>query len=102
MVEEKEEDLLTITTKGYGKRTPVSEYRRIKRGGKGVKNIRLHPKLGEVICIKKVKEEDEILIITRKGKSIRLWVKNIRRTGRLAMGTRIIRVAEDDEVIAVT
>jgi len=102
LVEEKEEDLLTITTKGYGKRTPVSEYRRIKRGGKGVKNIRLHPKLGEVICIKKVKEEDEILIITRKGKSIRLWVKNIRRTGRLAMGTRIIRVAEDDEVIAVT
>lgn len=97
-----DEDLFTITTRGYGKRTSVSEYRRIRRGGKGVKNIRLRPKLGKVKCSKKVTETDEVLVITKMGKSMRLWVKNIRKTGRLAMGTRIIRVAKNDEVIAVT
>jgi len=94
-------DLFTITTKGYGKRTPFSEYRRIKRGGKGLKNINLHPERGKVVAIKKVRENDEVIIITRKGKSIRLWVKNIRKTGRIAIGTRIIRLDENDQVIAV-
>jgi len=73
-------DLFTITTKGYGKCTPFSSYRKIRRGGRGVKNIRLHPEKGEVVATKKVEKEDEVIIITRKGKSIRLWAKNIRRS----------------------
>lgn len=99
---EKDADLFVITTRGYGKRTPISEYRKIRRGGKGIKNIHLHSEKGEVVAIKKVKEDDELIIITKKGKIIRLWAKNIRKTGRWAMGTRIIRVGQDDEVIAVT
>jgi len=98
----KEVDLFVITTKGYGKRTPLSEYRKIRRGGKGVKNIHLHPEKGKVVAIKKVKESDEVIIITKKGKIIRLWAENIRRTGRWAMGTRIIKLDKNDEVIAVT
>ncbi|MCD6574863.1 DNA gyrase subunit A [Candidatus Aerophobetes bacterium] len=94
-------DLFTITTRGYGKRTPISSYRRIRRGGKGIKNIRLQPERGEVVAVKKVEKDDEIIIITQKGKSIRLWAKNIRRTGRVAAGCRIIKVDKDDTVIAV-
>ncbi len=94
-------DLFTITTKGYGKCTPFSSYRKIRRGGRGVKNIRLHPEKGEVVATKKVEKEDEVIIITRKGKSIRLWAKNIRRTGRIAAGCRIIRLSGEDTVIAV-
>jgi DNA gyrase subunit A len=99
---DEEADLFVITTKGYGKRTPLSEYRKIRRGGKGIKNIHLHPEKGEVVAIKKVRGGDELIIITRKGKIIRLWAKNIRRTGRWAIGTRIIKLDEDDEVMAVT
>lgn len=95
-------DLFTITTKGYGKRTSFSNYRRIRRGGKGVKNIQLSSERGEVVATKKVEKDEEVIIITRKGKSIRLWVKNIRQTKRVATGCRIIRLAKDDKVIAVT
>jgi len=97
-----EADLFVITTKGYGKRTPFAEYRKIRRGGKGVKNINLHAGKGEVVATKKIKEDDEVIIITKKGKIIRLWAKNIRKTGRCALGTRIIKLDEDDEVRAVT
>ena len=95
-------DLLTITTKGYGKRTPFSSYRKIKRGGKGIKNIKLASERGEVVATKKVSKDDEVIIITQKGKSIRLWAKNIRQTNRVATGCRIIKLDEDDRVIALT
>ena len=95
-------DLLTITTKGYGKRTPFSSYRKIKRGGKGIKNIKLASERGEVVATKKVSKDDEVIIITQKGKSIRLWAKNIRQTNRVAAGCRIIKLDEDDRVIALT
>jgi len=95
-------DLLTITTKGYGKRTPFSSYRKIKRGGKGIKNIKLASERGEVVATKKVGKDDEVIIITQKGKSIRLWAKNIRQTNRVAAGCRIIKLDEDDRVIALT
>ena len=101
VVADDEAQLFTITTKGYGKRTSFSEYRQIRRGGKGIKNINLHPNRGEVVAIKKIRERDEIIIITKKGKSIRLEVKNIRKTGRIAIGTRIIKLDENDQVIAV-
>ncbi|MCD6406409.1 DNA gyrase subunit A [Candidatus Aerophobetes bacterium] len=95
-------DLLTITAKGYGKRTPFSSYRKIKRGGKGIKNIKLASERGEVVATKKVSKDDEVIIITQKGKSIRLWAKNIRQTNRVAAGCRIIKLDEDDRVIALT
>jgi len=94
------ESVLTITSKGYGKRTLFSKYRKIKRGGKGIINIRLTSSKGEVAGIKRVKDDDDVIVITRKGKSIRLLAKNIPLVGRQAAGSRIIRLDKGDEVEA--
>jgi len=102
VVVEEDGSLLTITSKGYGKRTPFNKYRKTRRGGKGVINIRLSLHKGEVAGVKKVKEKDEILVITKKGKSIRLAVKSISLMGRATSGLRLIRLEKDDEVIALT
>ncbi len=99
---EKDLSLLTITSKGYGKRTLFSKYRKTKRGGKGVINIRLALHKGEVAGAKKVSEDDEILVITKKGKSIRLAVRGVSLMGRATSGLRLIRLEKDDEVIALT
>ena len=106
VVIEKDGTLLTITSHGYGKRTFFKKYRKTRRGGKGIINIRLSLHKGEVIGIKKIegeeKEEEEIIVITQKGKSIRLAVKNISIMGRSTSGLRIIRLGEDDKAIALT
>jgi len=94
------ESVLTITSKGYGKRTLFSKYRKIKRGGKGIINIRLTSSKGEVVGIKRVKDDDDVIVITKKGKSIRLLAKNIPLVGRWAAGSRIIRLDKEDEVEA--
>ncbi len=106
VVVEKDGSLLTITSKGYGKRTLFGRYRKTRRGGKGIINIRLSLRKGEVIGIKKVRkkvgEEDEVIVITQKGKSIRLAAKGISAMGRNTSGLRIIRLDEDDKAIALT
>ena len=102
VIAEKNLSLLTITSKGYGKRTLFKKYRKTKRGGKGVINIRLALHKGAVVGAKKVSEDDEILVITKKGKSIRLAVKGVSLMGRATSGLRLIRLEEDDEVIALT
>jgi len=102
VVVEEDGSLLTITSKGYGKRTLFSKYRKTKRGGKGIINIRLSLHKGEVAGVRKVKEKDEILVITKKGKSIRLAVRGISLMGRNTSGLRLIRLEKDDEVIALT
>ncbi|MBC7189657.1 DNA gyrase subunit A [Candidatus Aerophobetes bacterium] len=99
---DEEAQLFTITSKGYGKCTPLTEYRKTRRGGKGIKSIRLSAERGEVVATKKVKKDEEVIVITSKGKIIRLWAKNIRQTGRIASGCRIIKIDEDDSVIGVT
>jgi len=102
VIAEKSLSLLTITSKGYGKRTLFSRYRKTKRGGKGVINIRLALHKGGVVGAKKVSEDDEILVITKKGKSIRLAARGVSLMGRNTSGLRLIRLEEDDEVIALT
>lgn len=102
VIAEKNLSLLTITSKGYGKRTLFKKYRKTKRGGKGVINIRLALHKGEVVGAKKVSEDDEILVITKKGKSIRLAVRGVSLMGRATSGLRLIRLEKDDEVIALT
>ncbi len=98
----KSESLFTITSRGYGKRTLFSRYRKTRRGGKGILNIHLRPQRGEVVAIKKINKEDEVVIVTQKGKSIRLLAKYIRLSKRNTMGTRIIRLSKDDKVIGIT
>ena len=92
--------LLTVTENGYGKRTETEEYRLIRRGGKGVRNIICSERNGNVIGIKTVKDEDEIMLISKKGVIIRIPVKDISKVGRNTQGVRLMRL-EDDKVISI-
>ncbi len=100
VVEEKGH-LLTVTEKGYGKRSEVSEYRFQGRGGSGVINIKVTDKNGPVVGIKSVSDADQLLLITQSGMLIRIKVKDIRETGRAAQGVRLINLDEGDRVVAV-
>ena len=93
--------LLTVTEKGYGKRSEASEYRFQARGGSGVINIRVTEKNGPVAGIKSVTDVDQLLLITQSGMLIRIKVKDIRETGRAAQGVRLINLDEGDRVVAV-
>ncbi|MHA1230345.1 MAG: DNA gyrase subunit A [Candidatus Helarchaeota archaeon] len=96
--------LLTITSKGYGKRTSFEKYTTIHRGGKGVLNIRLHSKNEEVVSIKTVNENDEVMLMTYSGNIIRIPVSEIRVIGRRTHGVTLIRFDEkdfEDKVVAV-
>jgi DNA gyrase subunit A len=93
--------LLTVTEKGYGKRSEASEYRFQQRGGSGVINIKVTEKNGPVAGIKSVTDADQLLLITQSGMLIRIKVKDIRETGRAAQGVRLIYLEEGDRVVAV-
>jgi|SRR3989344_4258118 len=93
--------LLTITEKGFGKRTQMEEYRLIRRGGKGVTNIKITEKNGLVVGIKTVMDNDELMCITRKGVIIRFKATDVSVIGRHTQGVRIMKLREDDSVVAV-
>lgn len=93
--------LLTVTEKGYGKRTEVSQYRLIKRGGKGVKDIQTNERNGEVVGILKVFDDDEFMMITKKGIAIRTSVNGIRMISRNTQGVRLIKLDSGDIVGAI-
>ncbi|MEM2583418.1 MAG: DNA gyrase subunit A [Candidatus Thermoplasmatota archaeon] len=96
------DDLLTVTEKGYGKRTSISEYRITKRGAKGVITIKISEKNGKVVSVLSVKEEDEILISTSQGMVERIKVSDIRRQGRNTMGVKLIKLSEGDKIRSVS
>ncbi len=93
--------LLTVTEKGYGKRTRISDYRLTGRGGKGVINIKISDKNGLVIRAKSVLDSDELIMITKNGITIRVPVKQVSVIGRNTQGVRIIRLNEDDKLVDV-
>ena len=97
-----EATLLTVTEKGFGKRTEMSEYRVTRRGGKGVRNIKITDKNGNVVGIKTVKDEDEAMFITQNGVVIRTTVNGISKIGRSTQGVRLIKLREGDKVKTVT
>ncbi len=90
--------ILTITDKGYGKRSEVEDYRLTGRAGKGVINIKVSDKTGKVVRTIDVDEKDTIVVTTKKGMAIRTKVKNIRVMGRAAQGVRIINLKPGDHV----
>jgi DNA gyrase subunit A len=96
----KKEDfhLLTATENGFAKRTHIEEYRLQSRGGKGVRNIKISPKIGEVKGLILVRDDDEIMCITQKGILIRTKVKDIRTSGRSTQGVRIINLEKSDKL----
>jgi DNA gyrase subunit A len=95
------DSLLTITENGFGKRTDVSEYRLISRGGKGVINIKTTDRNGNVVAIKTVNDDDEIMAISQNGIVIRTVAKDIAHIGRNTQGVRIMRLREGDKVTTV-
>ena len=93
--------LLTVCENGYGKRTSIGEYRKTRRGGKGVINIRTTERNGAVIAIEAVDDDDELMLITQRGMMLRTDLTAIREIGRATQGVRLIRLAENDKVVAV-
>ncbi len=97
---EKELTLLTVTENGFGKRTKVSEYRKQSRGGKGLKNIKVTPKIGKIIDIKLTTDKDELMLITTKGTLIRTKMTDIKIIGRNTQGVRLIRLKDETEKVS--
>ncbi|MFC1808033.1 DNA gyrase subunit A [Candidatus Omnitrophota bacterium] len=94
--------LLTVSSKGFGKRTPISEYRLQSRGGKGIINIKTTPKTGDAVTIKMAGDRDEVMIITESGIIMRTPVKGIRASGRSTQGVKVIAMkGASDTVSAV-
>ncbi len=93
--------LLTVTERGYGKRSAMDDYRVTNRGGKGIINIKTSERNGEVVSVKEVVESDELMIITQKGIIIRTSVKQIRSIGRATQGVKLISLDKGDRVIDV-
>ncbi len=103
VLEEKRREVLLVTTKAFGKRTPIDDYRHTSRGGKGVKAFaKEREDIGKVIDQILVAPEDEILMMTSSNQVIRLRVSDIRKAGRSTKGVRLQRMGEGDEVIAIT
>ena len=93
--------ILTVTANGYGKRTQASEYRIQNRGGSGIFTVKRTDKTGNVIGIKTVVDEDELMVISNKGKIIRLRALDIPVQGRSTQGVRLITLDEGERVVAV-
>lgn len=93
--------LLTATSNGFAKRTQIDEYRAQSRSGKGVTNIKLSPKIGEVKGLVLVKDEDDIMCITQKGILIRIKAKDVRVSGRATQGVRVINLEQGDKLSTV-
>jgi len=94
--------LLTLCEKGYGKRTDITEYPRIHRGGRGVLDIRTTARNGGVIACKQVHDDDEVMVITQNGVMIRVPVRDISRIGRNTQGVKVINLDSGDRVIDMT
>ena len=97
-----DETLLTITENGFGKRTDIDEYRLVGRGGSGVINIKCSERNGNVVDICSLKENDDVIFISRNGIVIRVNASNISKIGRATQGVRLMRVGEGDKVVSAT
>jgi len=93
--------LLTVTANGYGKRTNITEYRNQARGGSGVIDIKTTEKNGEVVAIREVSDDSEVIIMTESGKMIRCRAKDISVIGRNTQGVRLIKLKNKDRVTAI-
>jgi DNA gyrase subunit A len=92
--------ILAITDNGFGKRTDVEAYRLQTRGGKGVKNMAVTPRIGKVSSIQLVDDASELMVISQFGKIIRIDTKTIRAAGRATQGVRLLNLEPDDKVAA--
>ena len=98
---ESEDEVLVVTENGYGKRTPVSEYRLSNRGGKGIKNATITERNGNIVCITTVTGEEDLMVVTNAGVIIRLDVHDISQNGRAAQGVRLMKLGDGQFVSTV-
>ncbi len=94
-------DLLTATERGYGKRTPLSDYRPQKRAGLGLKDIKTGPRNGKVIGARSVTDDDEMIFVTDGGTLIRIGCDEVRQVGRNTKGVILIRVGDDEALVGL-
>ncbi|MAZ96798.1 DNA gyrase subunit A [Schleiferiaceae bacterium] len=94
-------DIMVVSEKGYGKRSALEDYRITNRGGKGVKTITVTEKTGELVSLKAVNDEDDLMIITKKGTMIRMGVDTLRVMGRATQGVRLINLRKEDEIASI-
>jgi DNA gyrase subunit A len=100
-VEKYNKRILIVSENGYGKQSELEEYRITHRGGKGVKTINITPKTGDLIAIKAVNEDNDLMIINKSGITIRMDVAKISVTGRVTQGVKLISLREDDSIASV-
>jgi len=97
-----ERTVLVVSEKGFGKRTPVDEYRITNRGGKGVKTINITGKTGKLVGLLDVSEKEDLMITCKSGVTIRMQVAQISELGRATQGVKLIRIDEGDEIAAIS
>ena len=97
-----ESRILVVSENGYGKRSDPNDYRVTSRGAKGVKTIDITEKTGPLVAIKNVTEDNDLMIITKSGLTIRMSVSDIREAGRATQGVRLINIREGDAIAAVS
>src|SRR5674476_173445 len=97
-----EVSILVVSSKGFGKRTAVEEYRTTNRGGKGVKTINITEKTGSLIGLLNVNEKQDLMITCKSGVTIRTSIASIREAGRATQGVKLIRLDDGDEIAAIT
>jgi DNA gyrase subunit A len=100
--DDKSRTVLVVSEKGYGKRTPVDEYRITNRGGKGVKTISVTEKTGNLVGILDVSEQEDLMITCVSGITIRMSIAQISEQGRATQGVKLIKLDDDDEIAAIT
>jgi DNA gyrase subunit A len=101
-VENETEDILVVSENGYGKRSKIEDYRLTNRGGKGVKTINVTEKTGPLISIKSVDENNDLMIITQSGLTIRMSISSLRIIGRTAQGVKLINLKDNDKIASIT
>ena len=94
-------DILVVSENGYGKRSSLDDYRITNRGGKGVKTISITDKTGDLVAIKNVNDENDLMIINKSGIAIRMSVESLRVMGRATQGVKLINLKGDDQIAAV-
>ncbi|MBT8385404.1 MAG: DNA gyrase subunit A, partial [Bacteroidia bacterium] len=100
-VNDMDSDILVVSEKGYGKRSSLEDYRITNRGGKGVKTINVTEKTGNLVAIKNVSDDDDLMIINKSGITIRMAVSDLRVMGRATQGVKLINIKNDDSIAAV-
>ena len=94
--------VLVVSEHGYGKRSDFDEYRKTNRGGKGVKTLNITEKTGDLVALKNVTDDNDLMIINRSGLTIRMAVSGIKVAGRATQGVRLINIKEGDAIAAVS